>query len=258
MIGSPFILIMRCTISLLRKISNVIEQDIYDLGWRRPAAAWSRVSVPSQWLRSGHGSESTESRPLDKWSVARPWLSGSAEKEFPQRRKVVKQVKYLLREKRSTVRVGRHTGRLKERAVPSQQFQSLIWGSSSVFPLSNHFALPGSGSTFGVSQDLPMCARASLSQDGFHRRGLWVSERLLASLPFWPPTSLSVHVQSRRSPDFKNEEYVASYLLSGQGPPPLSIVLLSIPVSEYRSTRNELKWFALRAHLSPASFILLW
>ena len=81
-------------------------------------------------------------------------------------KKVVKQVKYLLGEKRSTVCVDRHTGRLRERVTPSWQFESLIWGISSVFPLTNHFDLPGSESIFSVSQDLPMCACASLSQDG--------------------------------------------------------------------------------------------
>ena len=82
-----------------------------------------------------------------------------------------------------------------ERVEPLWQFKSLIWGISSMFPLTNHFDLPGSESVFGVSQDLPMyarasqdlpmcarasqdlpmCARASLSQGGCHRRGLWVA-----------------------------------------------------------------------------------
>ena len=45
---------------------------------------------------------------------------------------------------------------------------------SSGFPLANHLALPDSESELGVSQDPPMCAHASLSQDGFYRKGLWV------------------------------------------------------------------------------------
>ena len=52
--------------------------------------------------------------PLDQWPVTRPWPYGFAEKEFPQRQKVVKQVKYLLGGKKSTVHVDRHTGRLRE------------------------------------------------------------------------------------------------------------------------------------------------
>ena len=36
-----------------------------DLGRPWPAAAWSRISVPGQRLRSGSGSESAESQPLD-------------------------------------------------------------------------------------------------------------------------------------------------------------------------------------------------
>ncbi|KAM9052086.1 uncharacterized protein AAG666_001621 isoform 1-T9 [Megaptera novaeangliae] len=42
------------------------------------------------------------------------------------------------------------------------------------FPLANHLALPGSESIFGISQDPPMCVCASLSQDGFQRRDLWL------------------------------------------------------------------------------------
>ena len=64
-------------------------------------------------------------------------------------------------------------GRLGERVAPSWQFKSLIWGISSRFPLANHLALPGSESVFGITQGPPLCARTSLSQDGFQRRGLW-------------------------------------------------------------------------------------
>ena len=70
----------------------------------------------------------------------------------------MKQVKYLLREKKSTIRVNRHTGRLRERVTLSWQFESLLWGISSRFPLTNHFDLPSSKSIFGVSQDFLMCA----------------------------------------------------------------------------------------------------
>ena len=73
----------------------------------------------------------------------------------------MKQVKYLLGEK-NTVHVDRHMGRLRERVTPAWQFESLIWGISSRFPLANHFGLPGSKSIFGVSQDFPMCVRAHL------------------------------------------------------------------------------------------------
>ena len=36
-----------------------------------------------------------------QWTVTRPWLLGFAEKEFSQRWKVVKQVSYLLGEKKN-------------------------------------------------------------------------------------------------------------------------------------------------------------
>ena len=52
--------------------------------------------------------------------------------------------------------------------MPSWQFESLLWGISSGFLLTNRFDLPGSKSIFGVAQDFPVCVGASLSQDGFH------------------------------------------------------------------------------------------
>ena len=60
----------------------------------------------------------------------------------------------------------------------------------------------------------------------------------LASLPCWPPRSLSAHVRSGRSPDFENGEYVVSYLLSGQGPAS-RLHCPVIPASEYRSTGRK-------------------
>ena len=70
--------------------------------------------------------------------------------------------------------MDRHKGGLRERVVPSWYFESFIWVISSGFPLANHLALPGSESVFGLSQDPLMYACASLSQDGFQQRGLWV------------------------------------------------------------------------------------
>ena len=48
-----------------------------------------------------------------------------------------------------------------------------MWDTSSVFPLANHLALPDSESIFGITQCPPLCARISLSHDGFQRRSLW-------------------------------------------------------------------------------------
>ena len=46
------------------------------------------------------------------------------------------------------------------------------------YPLANHSDLPGSQSIFCVSQDPPMCAQVSLSQDGSYRKGVWVEHPL--------------------------------------------------------------------------------
>ena len=70
-----------------------------------------------------------------------------------------------------------HTGRLGA-GVPElhpQQFRSLTWSVSFGFPLARHSDLPGSQSIFGVSQDPSLCAHASLSQDGFYRKGVQVT-----------------------------------------------------------------------------------
>ena len=76
-------------------------------------------------------------------------------------------------------------GRLRERVrvTPAWQFELLLWGISSGFPLSGCFDLPGSQSVFDISEDPPMCVHASLSQDGFYPKGLWV-DHPLTSPPF--------------------------------------------------------------------------
>ena len=54
-----------------------------------------------------------------------------------------------------------------ERVPQARSFESLSWGDSSGFLLTNHLALPGSESVFGFSQDPPTCACTSVTQDGF-------------------------------------------------------------------------------------------
>ena len=79
------------------------------------------------------------------------------------------------------------------------------------FPLASHFDLPGSESVFGLPQGPLIGVHASLSQDGFQRRGYgWTDTTpLLTSkeLSSWEGLL-----------DFKNEKYVVFYLLSWQGP----------------------------------------
>ena len=135
----------------------------------------------------------------------------------------MKQVKYLLREKKSTVCVDRHTGGLRERVAPSWQFKSLIWGISSMFPLTNHFDLSDSESIFGVSQAFPMCAHASLSQDGFYQRGLCVGLVTWHDSPF-DLQGAFLHVCSREGLLTSRMRSLIFYL--GRAEPPLSVVLL--------------------------------
>ena len=56
--------------------------------------------------------------------------------------------------------------------MPSWQFELLLWGISSRFPLANHFDLTSSQSIFGISQDPTMCADTSLRQDVFSAKAV--------------------------------------------------------------------------------------
>ena len=81
-----------------------------------------------------------------------------------------------------------------------------MWGISSGFPLANHFHLSGPEPVFGLIQDPPTCPSASLSQDGFQWRGLWVA---------WhhSPSNLQGDI-GEGLPDFEHDKYMVSRLLS--------------------------------------------
>ena len=61
--------------------------------------------------------------------------------------------------------MDRHTGELRERVTLLWEFESLIQAISSMFPLANHLALPGSESVFGISQGPPIGESTSLSKE---------------------------------------------------------------------------------------------
>ena len=93
------LLLTHCSLEVVRcQTSNSPLELILDgFGLQQlEAGLW----FPWQRVRSGCGYENTESYPLGQWSVKSPWSFAFAEKEFPQRQKVVKQVKYLLGEKK--------------------------------------------------------------------------------------------------------------------------------------------------------------
>ena len=87
------------------------------------------------------------------------------------------------------------------------------------FPLASHFDLPGSESVFGLPQGPLIGVHASLSQDGFQRRGYgWTDTTpLLTSkeLSSWEGLL-----------DFKNEKYVVSVLYLGRTQIILPFILL--------------------------------
>ena len=145
-------------------------------------SGWDSQPVTEAGLRRW----STKSQSLDQWSVTRALALRLCRKEFPQRWKVVKQVKCLLRGKivqYMWIDTRAVSGRESRWVAPSWQLESLLWGISSWFPLANRLDFSGSLSIFGISQVPPMCTHASLSQDGFYRKGVWVAHPL-AWLPF--------------------------------------------------------------------------
>ena len=143
--------------------------------------------------------------------------------------------------------MDRHTGGLRERVAPSWKFESLLWGISSRFPLANHFDLPGSKSIFGVSQDFPMWVHASLRQDGFYRRGLWVVSISWHHSPFdlqgafLRMCSWGGLLTSR----MRNMWSLIFFL--GRAQPPLSVVLLflSRSIGAQGTNSHRLPWWPI-------------
>ena len=138
-----------------------------------------------------------------------------------------------------------------ERVAPSWQFESLLWGICSGFPLTNHFDLPCSKSVFGISQDLPMCAHTSLSQDGFYLRGIWIDNIT------WhhSPSDLQgafLCMCSRGDLLTLRMRNMWSHVLPGQGPAS-SLNCPVILVSGYQSTGTNSNRLPPGAHLSPPS-----
>ena len=112
------------------------------------------------------------------------------------------------------------------------------------------FDLPGSQLVFDISQDPPICGHAS------HPR--WILQKKHVDRAF-----LDLHgafleyVWLRRSPDFKNEKYVLSYLLPGHSPAS-SLIILLLLVLEFQTPRKWISnWFTLweGTHLPPAVFV---
>ena len=96
------------------------------------------------------------------------------------------------------------------------------------FPLASHFDFPNSESVFDISHGPPMYACIFLSQDGFYWRGLWVGwhHLLWGDIPSFDFQRAFLHTCSQGGLlDFKVEEYVVFYLLSGQDSAPLSLLL---------------------------------
>ena len=92
------------------------------------------------------------------------------------------------------------------------------------------------------------CTGASLSQDEFHRRGLWVTDITYYGVA--PPPFLTSKELSSREDflDFENEKYAVSYPLSGWGPAS-SLDSLAIDILEFLSTENEIKLLTLRGSI---------
>ena len=118
----------------------------FDLRWPWAATAWGCSWVPRQILRLSHGGESTRSQLLEQWSVTRVLALWLCRKEFPQRQKVMKQVKCLLGGNNGTVYVARHTDGLRDIVVESHP--PVVWitfmkhSSGNESPITLHWGSP--------------------------------------------------------------------------------------------------------------------
>ena len=103
--------------------------------------AYNPSVLSLQWLEAGlgfpAGGKSTKSWPLHQRSVTRALALRLCRKEFPQRQKAVKPMKYLLRRKR-VQNVWKDTWAGSDRdsrwVTPSWQSELLVWGISYGFP----------------------------------------------------------------------------------------------------------------------------
>ena len=179
--------------------------------------------VGLQWLAAGFGSQLETEAGLWPWAcqmlASNPVVSDKAlalwlcRKEFPQRQKVVKQIKYLLRGGKNKkyiwymwIDTGVDSESLSHTLVAmgitfiGHLFQVSFRQSFRFFWFTVHiwYIL---GSSHVCTHD------TTLSHDEFYWKGICI-EHPLRSLPLWPPRSLSVPVWYGRSPDFENEKNV--------------------------------------------------
>ena len=151
-------------------------------------------------------------------------------KELSQRQNVVKQV---LGGKKRAVHVDRHTGRVREQhtslTLRESESESESHPHGNFNQLFRKF-LPGFLwpiiliclvlSLYLVYLRVIPCVHVHLSTKVYSR------EEVQGYLIITPLLTSTVLSSWEGLLDFKNEEYVVSYLLSGQAQPPLSIVLL--------------------------------
>ena len=143
----------------------------------------------------------------------------------------MKQVKYLLRGKRSTVHVDRHMGRLREReshwVAPSWQFDLLFWGISSR-SLWLIISICLVHSPYLVYFRILLYVHTlSLSQDRVYQKGLWVEHHF--SLNSKEPFCTCV---------VREVSWLWEWEICGLGRawPPLLTVLLNL---EFQTIRDE-------------------
>ena len=147
-------------------------------------------------------------------------------KELSQRQNVVKQV---LGGKKSAVHVDRHTGRVREQhtslTLRESESESKSHPHGNFNQLFRKFLWPIILICLVLSLYLEYlrvipCVHVHLSTKVYSR------EEVQGYLIITPLLTSTVLSSWEGLLDFKNEEYVVSYLLSGQAQPPLSIVLL--------------------------------
>ena len=145
-------------------------------------------------------------RPL---SVTRALSLRFCRKGFPQRWKVVKQVKYLLGGKNSTVHVDRHKGRLREgvpESCPHGSF-NYFYGAFLLGFLWPIILICLVHSPYLIHFKILPCVHTHLLDKTDFTEKAYEWGTSLDTILLWPPRSLSVLVWLRRSFDFESKKY---------------------------------------------------
>lgn len=141
---------------------NCRLQSRYDFGWPGPAMPWSLAGAPNQRWRLGRSQQRKHQIPGTRPAVSdRAPASTALQEKNTTRQKVVK---HIFIRRKSTVRMDRHMGRLRDpgpRLCPGGSLNHVCAAFLPDFLWPLILICLGSQSIFCIFQDLPMCVHTS-------------------------------------------------------------------------------------------------